>query len=283
MVILKNEAMTVTIKEEGAEMTSVLAKNGVEYLWHGDPKHWAKRAPVLFPICSALINDEYHYEGKTYSLPKHGYAWTKLFEVESATETEATFLLRDDEESRAIYPFAYELRITYRLKGDTIEVDYDVTNPAEKPLYMSIGAHEAYACPEGIDAYEIEFPQAETLYTSTNISKGNDKKLMLDNSKIFELHEVDFEENSLNFRDGTKSDSLILRNKATGRGVEVVYEGFDHLLLWQPYHAPFLCVEPWCGFPDVAGHDGDITKKFGIQCVEPGKTFHRVHTITLLY
>lgn len=283
MVILKNEAMTVTIKEEGAEMTSVLAKNGVEYLWHGDPKHWGKHAPVLFPICSGLINGEYHYEGKTYTLPKHGYAQTKLFTVESATDTEATFLLCDDEESRAIYPFAYELRITYRLNGDTIQVDYDVKNPAEKPLYMSIGAHEAYACPEGIDAYEIEFPQAETLYTSTNISTGHDRKLMLDNSRIFQLHEVDFEASSLNFRDGTKSNSLILRNKETGRGVEVVYEDFDHLLLWQPYHAPFLCVEPWCGFPDVVGHDGDITKKFGIQCVEAGETFHRVHTITLLY
>ncbi len=283
MVTLKNEAMTVTIKEQGAEMTSVLAANGTEYLWHADPAFWGKHAPVLFPICSGLINGEYHYEGKTYSLPKHGYAWTKLFEVESATETEATFLLRDDEESRVNYPFAYELRITYRLNGDTIEVAYDVTNPAEKPLYMSIGAHEAYACPEGVGEYEIVFPEAETLYSSYNISTSNDKKLILDNSKVFPLNEELFFNDSLNFRDGSKSNSLILRNKETGRGVEVVYEGFDHLLLWQPKHAPFLCVEPWCGFPDVMGHDGDISKKFGIHCVKAGETFHRLHTITLLY
>ncbi|MBQ7037594.1 MAG: aldose 1-epimerase family protein [Clostridia bacterium] len=283
MITLKNEAMTVTIKEEGAEMTSVLAANGVEYLWHGDPKFWGKHAPVLFPICSGLINDEYHYEGKTYSLPKHGYAWTKLFEVESATETEATFLLRDDEESRKMFPFAYELRITYRLNGDTIEVAYDVTNPAEKPLYMSIGAHEAYSCPEGINAYEIVFPEAETLYTIPAPRERDDKILMLNNNKVFPLREEDFINDSLNFRDGTKSNSLVLRHKETGRGVEVRYEGFDHLLLWQPYKAPFLCVEPWCGFPDVVGHDGDITKKVGIHCVKAGETFHRLHTITLLY
>ena len=282
MVTLKNEAMTVTIKEEGAELTSVLAKNGVEYLWHGDPKFWGKRAPVLFPICSGLINGEFHYEGKTYSLPKHGYAWTKLFTVESTTDTEATFLLCDDEESRKIFPFAYELRITYRLVGNTIEVDYDVTNPAEKPLYMSIGAHEAYACPEGVGEYEIVFPEVETLYSSINISTSDDKLLILDSSKVLPLSEELFLNDSLNFRGGSKSNSLIFRNKKTGRGVEVVYEGFDHLLLWQAHHAPFLCVEPWCGFPDVKGHDGDISKKFGIQCVEPGKTFHRVHTVTLL-
>ncbi len=281
MITLKNEAMTVTIKERGAEMASVLAANGTEYLWHADPAFWGKHAPVLFPICGALINGEYHYEGKTYSLQRHGYAWTKPFEVESATQTEATFLLRDDEESRAVYPFAYELRITYRLNGDTIEVAYDVTNPSEKPLYMSIGAHEAYVCPEGINAYEIVFPEAETLYASYNTS--NNKTLILDNSKVIPLHEDLFANDSLNFRGGSKSDSLILRNKETGRGVEVMYEGFDHLLLWQPYGAPFLCVEPWCGFPDVMGHDGDITKKFGIHRVEAGETFHRLHTITLLY
>ncbi len=282
MVTLKNEAMTVTIKEKGAEMTSVLAANGTEYLWHGDPAFWGKHAPVLFPICSGLINGEYHYEGKTYALPKHGYAWEKLFTLESATDTEATFLLCDDEESRKCFPFAYELRITYRLNGNTIEVDYDVTNPADKPLYMSIGAHEAYACPEGVGEYEIVFPQAETLYASRNISTTDDKQLVLDNSKVFDLNEELFANDSLNFRGGSKSDSLILRNKKTGRGVEVKYEGFENLLLWQPYKAPFLCVEPWCGFPDVKGHDGDITKKYSIHCVEAGETFHRVHTITLL-
>ena len=191
-------------------------------------------------------------------------------------------MLCDDEESRQCYPFAYELRITYRLNGNTIEVDYDVTNPADKPLYMSIGAHEAYACPEGVGEYEIVFPQAETLYASRNISTCEEKHLVLDNSKVFDLNEELFSNDSLNFRGGSKSDSLILRNKTTGRGVEVKYEGFENLLLWQPYKAPFLCVEPWCGFPDVMGHDGDITKKFSIHCVEPGKTFHRVHTITLL-
>ena len=282
MVTLKNEAMTVTIKEVGAEMTSVLAANGVEYLWHGDPTFWGKRAPVLFPICGGLTNGEYRYEGKTYTLPRHGYAWTKLFTVESATDTEATFLLCDNEESCVNFPFAYELRITYRLNGNTIEVDYDVTNPAKKPLYMSIGAHEAYACPEGVGEYEIVFPEAETLYASRNLGTSNDKELILDNNKVLPLNEELFFNDSLNFRGGSKSNSLIFRNKKTGRGVEVVYEGFDHLLLWQALRAPFLCVEPWCGFPDVMDHDGDITKKFGIQCVEPGETFHRVHTITLL-
>ena len=96
------------------------------------------------------------------------------------------------------------------------------------------------------------------------------------------LKEEYFAVDALIFRGGTRSDRLQLRHKESGRGVEIGYEGFGHLLLWQPYKAPFLCVEPWCGYPDTADHDGDFTRKVGIERVEGGKTFHRVHTITVL-
>ncbi len=282
MVTLHNQELTVVIAKTGAELQSVRSADGTEYLWNGDPAFWAKRAPVLFPICSGLKNDEYHYEGKTYTLQKHGYARLALFEVERASDTEAVFLLRSDEQSREQYPFDYELRIGYRLVGTTVEIAYDVTNPSDKPLYMSIGSHEAYACPEGIEQYEIVFPEAETLYTTPEPFISNDRQLVIENSKVFPLREQDFAVDSLNFRDGTKSDSLILRHKETGRGVEVRYEGFEHMLFWQPYKAPFICIEPWCGFPDTVEHDGDITKKVGIHKVDGGETFHRVHSITLL-
>jgi len=282
MVTLQNKELTVQICEVGAEMTAITAADGTAYLWCGDPAFWGKHAPVLFPICSALKNNEYHYNGKTYTMGKHGYARTETFEVERVTDTEAVFLLRSDEKSRAEYPFEYELRIGYRLVGKTVEIAYDVTNPSQEPLYMSIGAHEAYACPEGIEAYEIVFPQAETLFTTPDPLTSNDSLPVIENSMVLPLKEEDYSVDALIFRNGTKSDSLQLRNKQTGRGVEIRYEGFEHLLLWQPYQAPFICVEPWCGYPDTPEHDGDLVKKVGIHKVEGGDTFHRVHSITIL-
>ncbi len=282
MVTLQNKELTVTIAKVGAELQSIKAADGTEYLWNGDPAYWAKRAPVLFPICSALKNNEYRYNGMTYTMQKHGYARFETFEVERATDTEAVFLLRADDKSREQYPFEYELRIGYRLVGQTVEIAYDVKNPSDAPLYMSIGSHEAYACPEGIEAYEIVFPQAETLFTTPDPLTSNDCLPVIENSNVLPLKEEDYSVDALIFRDGTKSDSLQLRNKQTGRGVEIRYEGFEHMLLWQPYKAPFICVEPWCGYPDTVEHDGDITKKVGIQKVEGGNTFHRVHSITIL-
>ncbi len=282
MVTLQNKELTVRIAEAGAELQSIQTADGTEFLWQGDPAFWSKRAPVLFPICGALKNNEYRYNGVGYTLQKHGYARLETFEVERVTTDEAVFLLRSDENSRVQYPFEYELRIGYRLVGKTVEIVYDVRNLSAAPLYMSIGAHEAYACPEGIEQYEVVFSNPETLYTTPDPLNSNDTQLVIENSRVLPLREEDYAIDALIFRDGTQSDSLTLRHKETGRGVEIRYEGFEHLLFWQPYKAPFICVEPWCGYPDTPECDGDITKKVGIQKVEGGDAFHRVHSITVL-
>ncbi len=281
MITLQNKDITVTVSELGAEMQTLTA-DGVNYLWCGDPAVWGKHAPVLFPICGALKGGQYTYEGKPYTMEKHGFARFERFEPERVTDTEATFVLRANEKSRACYPFEYAFRIGYRLTGKTVEITYEVENPSDKPLYLSVGAHEGYACPEGIEQYEIVFPKAETLYTTPDPLTSDDKQLVIENQPVLPLREADYAVDALIFRDGTCSDSLQLRHKASGRGVEIRYEGFEHLLLWQPHKAPFLCVEPWCGYPDTAQHDGDLTKKVGIQRVEGGETFRRVHSITVL-
>lgn len=282
MVTLRNEEMTVTISPLGAELQTITAKDGTEYLWDGDPRFWSGRAPVMFPICSGLKNDEYHYNGKTYSMDKHGYAKFETFEIEHLTETEVVFLLRSNEKSLAIYPFEYELRIGYALRGKSIDVTYDVKNPAEEPLYMSIGSHEAYACPEGIEQYNIIFPQPETLITTPDPLGSYDTVVITENQSVLPMDYKYFEVDALIFKRCVKSTSVQLRHKETGRGVQVDFEGFPYLLFWTKVDAPYLCIEPWCGITDVPDTDGNLVTKEGINRVDGGQTFHRVHTITLL-
>ena len=47
---IKNDQLTVEISSLGAELQSIKDANGNEYLWDGDPKYWARRSPLLFPI-----------------------------------------------------------------------------------------------------------------------------------------------------------------------------------------------------------------------------------------
>ena len=283
MVTLKNDVMTVSITEFGAEMQNITAADGTQYLWHGDPKYWAGRAPVLFPNCGRMFDDKYCYEGKEYTLPIHGFAKYYDFEVESATETEAVFLLRDNAETRKMYPFAFEFRVRYALDGDSIVITYDVHNPStDKPLLASWGSHEAYVCPEGLTAYDVVFEKEEPLnshYVGKGITHATYPVEAPDG--VLPLKDEYFTIDALVFR-YLQSKEISLRNRETGRGVKVNFDGIETLLIWTKPGAPYVCIEPWCGLPCWEDFDGNLENKEGIRHIAAGETCSAKHIITLL-
>lgn len=283
MVTIRNDRSSVTVSEIGAEIQNITSADGTEYLWNGDPAYWSGRAPILFPICGALKDGQYTYEGKTYSLQKHGFTRNRPFTVERQTPTEVTFLTAADDGTRAVYPFEFELRITFSLHGKTLRITDAVKNCGEKPLYCSLGAHEAYACPEGIEAYDVIFEKPETLDTCTveGVILSGKTKHIGDNVRVLPMKPDYFEEDALIFKH-LRSASVKLQNRETERGVEVSFPDFGQLLLWQVPGAPYLCVEPWCGLPDTPDCDGRLEHKAAICRVSPADERTFVHSITLL-
>ena len=96
MITIKNEFLTVSINSLGAELSSV-KDNATqhEYLWQGNPSVWSGQAPLLFPITGRLLGDTYTYNGKKYSLPKHGFARKSEFSLMRTKENLAVFGLFD--------------------------------------------------------------------------------------------------------------------------------------------------------------------------------------------
>lgn len=283
MVTLRNEKMTVTITEFGAEMQAVTAADGTQYLWHGDPKYWAGRAPVLFPNCGRMMDDTYYYEGKSYTLPIHGFAKYYDFTVESQSDTEAVFYLRDNAETLKVYPFAFEFRVRYALEGDRIVVGYSIHNPsADRPLLASVGSHEAYACPEGLTAYDVVFEKEEPL-NSHYVGRGITHATYPVSAPggVLPLKDEYFTIDALVFRN-LESKEVTVRNRETGRGVKVNFDGIETLLIWTKPGAPFVCIEPWCGFPCWEDFNGNLEEKEGIRHIAAGDTYNIQHTITLL-
>ena len=282
MVTLKNENMTVTISTLGAEMQTVTAANGTEYLWHGDPKWWGGRAPVLFPICGRLPNSKYRLNGKEYEMDMHGFARRSEFTVESATDTEAVFLLCDNETTRVSYPFSFEFRIKYVLNGDSIVVTYTILNTNTGTMYASVGSHEAYACPEGLSAYDVIFEKEEPMNSYIVDGGVHNKTFVVEAPNgVIQLKDEYFVPDALIIRD-LASKSLELRNRETGRGVRVEYPDAESLLIWTKPGAPYVCIEPWCGFPTWIDFTGEFPEKLGIRHIEAGKSYVATHTITLL-
>ena len=160
-VNLKNEFLTVTISSYGAEITSIKDANDKEYLHQKDMIFWNRQAPILFPVCSNLINNEISINSVTYTIMPHGFVMNKDFNLMECTEDLAVFSFVSDEETKEMYPYDFELIITYKLLGKSLDVSYEVINDSDGDMYFSIGAHEWYECLEGIENYEIHFEKEE--------------------------------------------------------------------------------------------------------------------------
>lgn len=279
MVKLKNEFIKVEIDEKGAEMRKVTV-NGEERLWNGDPAFWTGTAPVLFPICGGLPDDKFTFKGKEYTLNKHGFAKVSVFEVEKITDTSAVFLLRSSKETLEKYPWDFELRITYTLRDTAIKIVYDVTNKSGETMYMSIGSHEAYACPEGIEDYDVIFEKKETLNAydlDGNLTASTVTPIIMDTDTL-PLYYKYFAIDALVFKN-LKSRFATLRNRKTGKSVSVSFPDCDYFLLWTKPNAGYICLEPWTGIQPAVGSGYDITEKEGISSVKAGDTKTVTHTL----
>ena len=68
---IENEILKVSVEDKGAQLKSILYKNGeVETLWQGDAKYWKGRAYNLFPIVGRLVDNKYIYDGKVYEMER---------------------------------------------------------------------------------------------------------------------------------------------------------------------------------------------------------------------
>lgn len=287
MLFLTTSAARVAIAPKGAELTSFIATStGLEYLWQADPAHWGRHAPVLFPIVGRLPNDTFLHQDQTYKLPQHGFARDREFAVLRHSATEAVFMLTDDAVSRAVYPFAFELTITYTLREATLTVRWEVRNPApEQELLFSIGAHPAFRCPlvegESFDDYAFHFDHPVTLERQLlrgGLRTGETAPVLRQASKLPLTYEL-FADDALVFAhyDFTR---LTLRSRRSAPFVRMQFDGFPYLGLWtKGPGAEFVCIEPWQGVASAVGSPQELSEKEGILILGRGATFAAAYSI----
>ena len=167
MITLKNDMLTAIIESKGAELQSLVHKNGIQYMWSGDASFWGKHSPVLFPIVGSLKDDTYYYNNKAYKLPRHGFARDMVFTARQLHENEAVFTLKHSKKTLEVYPFPFTLKLRYQLQDNRLLCTYEVTNTGESDMYFSIGGHPAFALPlvngTVYTDYFLLFSKAESL------------------------------------------------------------------------------------------------------------------------
>lgn len=275
-MVFENEFLRAEVAEKGAELKSLMRKDDAyEYLWNADPKYWGKTSPVLFPVVGALKDDTYWYAGKSYHLPRHGFARDLIFGATRVSGTSGVFTLSDSQETRRVYPFAFQLKLCYELIGFRLVCTYEVSNPdPQHPLLFSVGGHPAFATPSGgrldYKDYYLEFPDDDTLYCyriEGNLVSDSVRTITLDNHRLPLSYEL-FYTDALVLKK-LNSKQISLGNTGNDRGIHFRYENFPYFGIWAAKNADFVCLEPWCGIADTVAHNQYLEEKEGVQRLEP--------------
>jgi galactose mutarotase-like enzyme len=279
---INNDFLAVALAEKGAELQSLINKNtGIEYMWDANPAFWSKTSPVLFPIVGGLLNNEYVYEGKTYSLGRHGFARELVFTVTQQKEDSITFTLTESAATLEKYPFRFSFSVKYTLGENKLFVSYLVKNTDDKILLFSVGGHPAFKVPlaEGteFDDYYLKFNQVENAGIWPLSPWGqieNYTNPLLESTDILPLTKALFYKDALVFKH-LASDSIRILSGKTQHGLNVTFPGFPYMGIWSFKDADFVCIEPWCGIADIVNTTGQLEDKEGINQLHPGEVFER--------
>jgi galactose mutarotase-like enzyme len=272
--------IAATIAPEGAELTSLRDGDGEELLWQAGPE-WPRHSPLLFPIVGRLAGDTLRHQGHAYRLTQHGLARDHLFEWVERGPARAVLRLADSEATRALYPFAFLLEMTYAVEGTTLSVTTRVSNPGTVPLPCGVGAHPAFRWPlqAGVpqEAHVLEFdtPEPGPALAVEGGLMGAEKPLPFD-GRVLPLSPNLFTRDAL-VLPGVASRSVRFAAQGVegeaGRAITVSWEGYKDLGVWsKPGGADFLCIEPWFSMASPVGWDGEFTDKPGIMVLAPGES-----------
>lgn len=278
---LNNNQIIAKVNSFGAELCSVISKEtGIEYIWQAEGNIWARHAPNLFPIVGKLKEGTYNYQDKSYQLPQHGFARDNEFICIEETTSTLTFELKSNEKSQTIYPFHFNLQITYTLIKNSVIVNYRIFNPDKDMLYFSIGAHPAFNCPlmanETFEDYELIFPNKNSLtinLLNDGLISEQTKEITLINNSITVTKQL-FDDDALVFTNHQIDEVQLISNK-TKRGVILKSINWPYFGIWtKKGTSKFVCLEPWYGIADFENSKGNLITKEGIIIVKAKEYFN---------
>ena len=251
--------MKISADENGAELHS-LCYEGREYLWQCG-KAWERYAPILFPFICSPKDRTYMADGKTYKMKgNHGFARDSVFAFKEKTADSLTFVLTENEETLAQYPYNFELTVTYKVEGNSVTVINRVKNTDNRDIYFYIGGHPAFNVPllegESFDDYYVEYAEQEKI-----TQKVDGREItVLDHEKRIDMTRSVFDNDAL-ILENPNSKAVSLRSNKNSHSVTVEFPMSECIAVWSPTgddSAAFVCLEPWTSVPTY--YDDDFEK-----------------------
>lgn len=239
-----------------------------EKTWPDLPGGW----PFLFPICARLERDGkqgcYLYDGHIYELPIHGFSWFLPWTVLEHDAQSLTLSLKDSSQTRALYPFSFQVTLTYRIENNRLICEQYYENTGDKPLPYYAGFHPYFLTPplnQGKSQVMLHYqPNRRFIYNDRMTDIVGETKAFKTPVSITDP-EINEQLTKLSI---DKKIHLVYQKKfelvLEARGVEDS-NLFSYVQLYTIPEKPFFCVEPWMSFPNA------LNSVSGVRWLQPGQ------------
>ncbi len=222
--------------------------------------------PILFPICGNLPENKYTHKGQQYTLKQHGFARDLPWEVsESGTQgVSLTLVLSSSDQTRAVYPFDFQLAFTYRLNGNTLEIHQRYTNHSDEPMPFSAGFHPYFWAPDKTQMkFEIPASQYTDQHRTTHPFNG---------TFDFNNDEID-----VTFRPLAAQSASVLDPRSQSHLSLNWDNTYSTLVFWTVKGKDFYCLEPWTAPRNSLNTGEDLIH------LEPGATKETLVQLTVTF
>ncbi len=239
------------------------------------PKEMWAGNPLLFPMVSFnhLPGREHHYAwgGRELALGQHGFGRRSVWSVVARSESALTMELADSEATRAVYPFVFRHRVTYRLEGGRLHYEQTVENRGAEPMPFSTGIHPYFQVPltpRGernrcfVRIPACDHLTADARYKHFTAAAQPAQELPVAQDASGTLFFGEFSKRELALVDPASELEIILNWQAAPQ--------HRFCALWsRTTDAPFYCLEPWSALPNsfTRALPGEVI------VLAPGETF----------
>jgi galactose mutarotase-like enzyme len=263
---------------------------------------WEGRAPHLWPAVGRSFTGEqvvrwletgrrprscrYQLGGKTYAIPGHGFARNSVWTLDDfgrgKNSAWARCSLRSSPATKKIYPFDFQMSVTYTLAGGSVRLRYEVAaGENARAMPFAIGNHISFRMPfTGKGRFEdctIRTPASRQLFRLNGLALLSGRSEPMNLRRPTPLSRSDFwnatlggcgrrnawfevaDPASLTLRVSHAEESRNGRFRAAERDLFFV--------LWETAQRSCFCPEPWIGRPNAL-NTGD-----GCVQLPPGERF----------
>lgn len=287
MITISNQIISAEVSTTGAEVQSIKGcQTGREYMWNGDEKWWHGHSPILFPIVGGMWNGTCRIDGQEVQIPKHGIVRRATWVVDEVKADSVTMSINSTVASFKIFPFAYNLSVTYSLQGRKLVASFVVKNLSGCELWFQLGGHPAIALPDWDEANEIDGylqlegqPQHVLRAGEQGCLESSTYEVPMNADGLVPLSVTTFSHEALIFDEKQIKAATVLDRHQ--KPVARVACDAPVWLFWSPQgvHSPFVCCEPWYGLCDAQGYEGDVQHRPYMNHVASGESWTAEYSI----